>query len=288
MAIAHSQEASSYSDGSRGEVSLPLGDLSFADAVVSHTVGSGQIRESASDPAMALGAPTFTGNVNDGSFLSLGCDGTLVLQFIDNALVDLPGPDLYVFEVGPKVEGVTLEISTDGQTWFYVGLLKGGRSDVDISAVAQPEITYRFVRLTDDGEDCDTRFAGADIDAVAAIGSSMRFVLEGEVLFKFDSIELRSEAKAFLEDLANEIAHVGITTIQVIGHTDSIGSDDYNKELSEARARAVSDSMVGLPALSAANFSAVGYGESEPLAPNDTEDGRRQNRRVEIIGGIGG
>ncbi len=150
-------------------MTLPQGDKSFADAVVSYTSGTGRIESSASDPQAILGPPDFSGDVDDGSFLTLGCDGSVTLRFTDNALIDVAGPDLYIFEVGPKVEGMTLAISDDGTTWIDLGGISGGRAEVDLAGLVDADTSFRFVRLTDDGIGCGTRFAGADVDAVAAI-----------------------------------------------------------------------------------------------------------------------
>jgi OmpA-OmpF porin, OOP family len=284
--LASAQQAASreYSDGVRGSVVLPQGDRSFADAVVAYVPGSGTIAPTARDPEQALGAPDFSGNVADGSFVSLGCDGTLTLQFTDNALVDVDGPDLYVFEVGPRVEGMVLAISEDGETWTEIGEISGGRAEVDIGGLVPPGSSFRYVRLTDDGVDCGTNYAGADIDAVAAIGSAMRFVLESSVLFEVDSAELRDEARAALTELSGQIAAAGIEGFQVIGHTDSTGSDAYNLTLSEARAAAVSQYLGTLDALRGVRITSTGRGESQPIADNGTEEGRSRNRRVEIVG----
>lgn len=273
-----------YSDGVRGTVTLPQGDRSFADRIVGYTAGSGTIIESAADPAAALGAPDYSGDVEDGSFVSLGCDGQLVLQFEDNALIDVEGPDLYVFEVGPNVEGMSLAVSVDGTEWIELGGISGGRAEVDLAGAVPADASFRFVRLTDDGVDCGSRFAGADIDAVAAIGSGLRFVLDGAVLFAVDSTELRAEALAALDALSQEIADADLDAFRVVGHTDATGSDEYNSALSQARALAVRDYLAGLSVLSAVTIRAEGKGESEPVADNATEEGRAMNRRVEIIG----
>ncbi len=273
-----------YSDDARGSVVLPQGDRSFADAIVSHTVGSGSIKASAEDPAAVLGAPNYSGNVDDGSFLSLGCDGNVVLQFTDNALVDVEGPDLYVFEVGPKVEGMALAISSDGIDWIEIGAITGGRAEVDIAGNAQAGADYRFVRLTDDGEGCGTSFAGADIDAVAAIGSALRFTLDGAVLFTHDSNDLLPAAKAALDTLAAQIADANLSAFRVVGHTDATGSDAYNMTLSRERAAAVRDYFASLDSLASVSISSEGRGETDPVASNETEEGRELNRRVEIIG----
>ena len=70
--------------------------------------------------------------------------------------------------------------------------------------------------------------------------------------------------------------------VQVEGYTDSVGGDEYNQKLSENRANAVHDFLIqnGVPA---ANVTAIGYGKADPIASNDTADGRRQNRRVNLV-----
>jgi outer membrane protein OmpA-like peptidoglycan-associated protein len=70
--------------------------------------------------------------------------------------------------------------------------------------------------------------------------------------------------------------------IQLEGHTDSVGTDDYNMRLSQQRADAVQDYLAsqGVPA---ANLSSVGFGKASPVASNDTDTGRQQNRRVEMV-----
>ena len=70
--------------------------------------------------------------------------------------------------------------------------------------------------------------------------------------------------------------------VAIEGHTDSVGSDDYNQQLSERRAQAVRDYFIQ-QGISSANVEAHGYGKTEPIATNDTPEGRQQNRRVELI-----
>ena len=71
------------------------------------------------------------------------------------------------------------------------------------------------------------------------------------------------------------------TNILLAGHTDSTGSDEYNLELSRSRAHSVADYLV-IQNVNSERFSVDGYGESDPVATNDTDGGRAQNRRVEI------
>ena len=154
-------------------IEFPLGDLSFADRVISWRVGS-NVNEPLDDAGRALGVP-------DQEMTSLGngtgqCESELILEFVDNYLVDLPGDDLYVFERGPAVEATELFISTDARNWINVGKIEGSVRGVDISASANPNARYPFVRLCDfpDGVTSGEPWGGPDVDAVGAIGSVFR------------------------------------------------------------------------------------------------------------------
>ena len=159
------------------EVCFPLGVRSFADGVTSFFEGSPASKFATARVATTtLGEPDnheTKGNKPEEprNSLTLGCGGTLTLQFRDNALIDVPGADLYVFEIGDDVEATHLAISTNAKSWTEVGTIKGGLAAVDISSVAKPGQRYRFVRLQDARERCGSRWPGADIDAVGAIGS---------------------------------------------------------------------------------------------------------------------
>lgn len=179
-AVAQQDGAREYQDSAWGTVMLPQGEKSFADRVVAYPPGIGTINETARDPRAILGPPDFSGDVNDGSFLSLGCDGSVIIQFSDNALIDVAGPDLYVFEVGPNVEGINLAISEDGASWINLGDISGGRAEVELAGLVPADASFRFVRLTDDGVECGTRFTEADFDAVAFRAGRCRSIRGGQ------------------------------------------------------------------------------------------------------------
>jgi outer membrane protein OmpA-like peptidoglycan-associated protein len=81
--------------------------------------------------------------------------------------------------------------------------------------------------------------------------------------------------------VAQTLSSYDQTYIDVLGHTDSTGSDEYNQALSQRRAQAVAD-YLGSRGVARARMGLRGYGESQPIASNDTEEGKAQNRRVEI------
>jgi outer membrane protein OmpA-like peptidoglycan-associated protein len=106
--------------------------------------------------------------------------------------------------------------------------------------------------------------------------------LTSDILFDFNSAALRAESRSTLRELATTFSRYSdINYIEVDGHTDSIGSDDFNLDLSKRRANSVRDYLVD-QGVASRYIVARGYGESQPKASNETADGRQLNRRVEI------
>jgi OOP family OmpA-OmpF porin len=105
--------------------------------------------------------------------------------------------------------------------------------------------------------------------------------LEG-VHFDFDKSTLRPEAIVILNEAAGLLKSQATVVVEIAGHTDSIGTEEYNQGLSERRAQAVKDYLES-QGITATRLTARGYGETQPIASNDTEDGRALNRRVEMI-----
>ena len=271
-----------YPDGHGGKVYFPLGDVSFTDEVVSFKSGEpAASNERDRDPQQALGIPNYDES-NDANYLTLGCGGVITLRFIDNALVDIQGPDLHVFEIGPAIEPTSLAISEDGTSWIEIGSIAGGHADVDIQPFIKPGQLFHFVRLTDLKSSCGGTWPGADIDAVGAIGSVLQFSLSSAVLFDFNKFALKPEAESELTRIVEEIKKYPGSTIIVAGHTDSVGSVEKNQVLSENRAAAVRDFLKST-GLGDFTFEVRGYGENRPVATNETEEGRAKNRRVEIV-----
>jgi outer membrane protein OmpA-like peptidoglycan-associated protein len=103
-----------------------------------------------------------------------------------------------------------------------------------------------------------------------------------DVLFRSGSFELLPGARERLAKVSGIVLAYPSLHVAVEGHTDSVGSDEYNQDLSEHRAQAVRDYFVqqGIPT---GSIEARGFGKSEPIASNDTAEGRQQNRRVELV-----
>jgi len=272
-----------YRDTRGTLVKLPLGDRSFVDEVADFTAGAPPVKDPRwGDPKLALGPPDYT-YVTDVNYLTVGCGGSVVFRFVDNRVIDGPGPDIHVFEIGPDVEATTLALSEDGQTWDEVGEIKGGDSSVDLAGKVPEGKTYAWLRLTDLKTACSSSWPGADIDAVAAINSVLLLTLESAVLFDFDKDVLKEDAKDEIDWIEAQLAALPASDIQIVGHTDSVGSDTYNRDLSERRAKAVQDALVPRLAEAGHGFRVTGLGERAPIATNTTDDGRARNRRVEIV-----
>ncbi|MEM9302211.1 MAG: OmpA family protein [Pseudomonadota bacterium] len=104
----------------------------------------------------------------------------------------------------------------------------------------------------------------------------------GDVLFELNGAELKAGARQRLDELYGYLAENPGIQANIEGHTDSTGNADYNLALSLRRANAVRDYLVQL-GLDPAQATAEGFGMERPIAPNDSTEGRQQNRRVEIV-----
>jgi outer membrane protein OmpA-like peptidoglycan-associated protein len=119
-------------------------------------------------------------------------------------------------------------------------------------------------------------------------GCQHRLDVVADALFAFNKSDLDADAEETLNALGPEITRLGNHPATVAGHTDSIGSADYNQRLSEQRAEAVKDWLVSHKFL-AASTPIKGYGKTQPVAPNTNPDGsdnpagRQKNRRVEVV-----
>lgn len=114
-----------------------------------------------------------------------------------------------------------------------------------------------------------------------APGAPKEIVVLKGVNFAFNSTELTPQSKGILDEWVTRIKGDKTIRVEVAGHTDSVGSDAYNQKLSEGRAKSVVDYFVS-QGVSVDRLKAVGYGKTKPVASNKTDEGRAQNRRVEL------
>lgn len=134
-------------------------------------------------------------------------------------------------------------------------------------------------KMDKQAKDIKTTLPGAEVERV---GEGIKVIMkESMVNFGFDSANLTATAKTNLDKLAQVLVSNPDTNINIYGHTDSKGSDTYNLSLSEKRANAVKSYLTSKGVASNRIF-AMGRGEAEPVASNDTDAGRAENRRVEF------
>ncbi len=107
-------------------------------------------------------------------------------------------------------------------------------------------------------------------------------IVLNNIFFESGKADLKSESSYELNTLAQNLVNNPSIKIQIIGHTDNVGADVDNQKLSEARAKSVADALV-LRGIATNRVSYLGLGETQPIADNDTEDGRKTNRRTEFI-----
>lgn len=127
-------------------------------------------------------------------------------------------------------------------------------------------------------EEMQKDIEGAKIER---IGEGIKITFDSGILFESNSSTLQSEGRTNISKLAVILKKYPDTNILVTGHTDFDGTEQYNQTLSEKRAKSVSDYTM-TQGINSSRLSVIGLGENEPVASNETVDGKRLNRRVEI------
>lgn len=167
---------------------------------------------------------------------------------------------------------------------YLFGDVIGGRSDraeriigAGIGAVAGGAIGAYM-----DRQEADLRrqTAGTGVDVIRQ-GDELLLRMPAGITFDFNSYAVKPQFQATLNEVAQTLQAYPSTIIDVLGHTDSVGSNEYNQRLSEQRAAAVAAYLTSR-GVQPARIATRGFGETMPIADNSTEAGRAANRRVEI------
>jgi outer membrane protein OmpA-like peptidoglycan-associated protein len=124
------------------------------------------------------------------------------------------------------------------------------------------------------------RIPGTSVERVGKDTLLIHF--SSDILFEVNSSILEGGARYTLDEVGAVLMEYPKTAVVVQGHTDSTGSESYNQTLSERRAGAVMNYLIGR-GIDSARMTAIGYGESQPVASNDSANGRQLNRRVNIL-----
>lgn len=125
------------------------------------------------------------------------------------------------------------------------------------------------------------QLAGVESANIQRNANLLAVTFKSDVWFDVNSSTLKSGGYNELQRVATVLNQYPQTTIQIAGHTDSSGAEDYNQTLSERRAEAVKSALVGFN-VNPARMMTIGYGEAQPVADNSTPQGRQMNRRVQI------
>ena len=162
------------------------------------------------------------------------------------------------------------------------GLIGGGTGRIigaGIGGVAGAAVGYQMDKQMKELKE-QTAGSGVDVTEVDN-GQAILVNLPDGVTFDVDSSTLKPQFRSTLDQISQSLQQYPNSLIDVYGHTDSTGSDQYNQSLSQRRAQTVADYLI-MRGVSSARIRSQGYGETMPIATNDTEQGRALNRRVEI------
>ncbi|GAB3700373.1 hypothetical protein GCM10028793_26680 [Nocardiopsis oceani] len=143
---------------------------------------------------------------------------------------------------------------------------------VENENLADPEI-IDLTMISDNLDDQTGRTEGSD---------EVSIILSSDVLFETNSSDLSSDAEEVLEQVAQELDDVTSETVSIDGHADNTGDDSVNVPLSEDRAESVESALDDLVTREGVTFESEGHGSADPIADNETEEGRERNRRVSV------
>ena len=242
--------------------------------------GSGQYTNKVTGVTLqvdAQGEGQYLDEKNKISF-QIGADGTGVYKDENNDTTITIGKNNSTYTQG----NITIENNGDGSGTYNdkdkdllikndgkgkaIITLKGKSTEVEAKPLEKPE---KFPKLK-------------MVPPVPSIeANSLLITLDSGILFDVDKYDLRPEAEEVLKNLAIVLKEADIKVFEVDGHTDSDAGDKHNQVLSENRANAVKDFLTSQGIT--AEITIKGYGESRPIASNDTAEGKQKNRRVEII-----
>ena len=151
------------------------------------------------------------------------------------------------------------------------GVLVGGAVGATAGAITGRQMDKQAEELEAALEDAN----------VERVGDGIKVTFDSAILFAVNSADISDDAKSNLRDLASSLDEYPNTSILIVGHTDDTGEAEYNQSLSEKRAESAAIELLDA-GVAGERIEIVGYGETDPIATNDTLDGRRENRRVEV------
>lgn len=182
---------------------------------------------------------------------------------------------------GAKERGAVIGAGAGGAVGAVIGNQVGSTARGAIIGAAVGGAAGAIIghQMDQQAKSLDDDLEGA---TVSRVGEGIVVTFDSGILFDFDSSTLRSTARSNLEELAENLRQYDRTDVLILGHTDATGSDSYNQQLSEQRAGSAASYVQSL-GIASERVSTRGMGENDPVATNDTAEGRQLNRRVEVV-----
>lgn len=194
-----------------------------------------------------------------------------------------PGPQALVVREWKPADTIPVRLMADGD---YVKMYADGVRIANVPNAKLPRT--RFIQINLRGNERkpallgNLRIAAGDTTIYDALLERGRVATHG-ILFDTGSHVIRPESGATLTEIGQMLRDHPELRLRIEGHTDNTGSAATNQQLSEARARAIRDHIVQRFGIDGSRLEAVGYGDTRPVASNNTSSGRQQNRRVELV-----
>jgi outer membrane protein OmpA-like peptidoglycan-associated protein len=174
---------------------------------------------------------------------------------------------------GQTVDAAVYVAESDGLEWQEPTIerhivIRLGQPVIGVDVISSAQVNYRMVEIKAK-------------DIAGALSSTGKIDIYG-IYFDIDKADLKPESKSTLEEVAKLLKADPSLRLEVAGHTDNTGAAAHNMQLSAGRAAAVVNALVTTYGIDRARLQAKGYGDSKPVMPNDTDQNRAKNRRVEL------
>jgi OmpA-OmpF porin, OOP family len=205
------------------------------------------------------------------------------------------------YQHAQSFKGLQVLMMLNSETWRFDVYVKdegSAKRYATVFAVAGRPDTYHYADSTSvqvvEGDTLvrvDTILVGSlekkmqvvkSSDMKKAMDEFGRISLYG-INFDFNKSDIKPDSRPVLDEIGKFLKDYPEEKLQIVGHTDNVGGDEFNQKLSEARANAVVADLVATYKVEGARLTAKGAGLTAPVAPNDTDDGRAKNRRVELV-----
>lgn len=174
--------------------------------------------------------------------------------------------------IGASTGGVAGAIIGNNNNNTAIGAILGAVVGGAVGAVIGNKMDKQAKKMQDDLGNTAT---------VERVGEGIKLTFDSQLLFDFGKANLKASNISDLQKLAETLKQYPNTELLIVGHTDNVGSDAFNKKLSKKRAAAVSTQLKS-SGITKTRLSVQGKGENQPVVSNETENNRAQNRRVEI------